>query len=380
MMEMLTVSKLAQEHRPFPDDLVAAMTPRALQYKTLSSYKDEEVITKAQAACKINGVWSFPMKYTENHYYRCGTPGSALNVPIPHWEAYLRNKIHGDLVNFADTIGEWREAVAMTEDLAKLAKKSVRMARMMLRNKHKRKAWRLYLKDVAGYDPNDRYDLHDLVSADMMLKFGVIPQISLLYDTVEKLSYVSLMGVRRAYSFSRTAEDSKEVDGKTVGGWGGTLRTEEKVNVRGKAWVVLDPARGSFTAGNLASSLWAGARLSFMLDWFLDVGAYLEAITALEGVRSMKMYVTTRRTTKWIDRVKTRPEVTGYSCPRPGRTTKVSHERVVYNTVPFPRAVEVRTSASWGKLLSSIEIFSQLRRAVRPLDKALPLWSFSSRF
>jgi hypothetical protein len=380
MTEMLTVSKLDREYRPFPEDLVAAMTPRSTQYKTVSSYKDEQVITAGQVACNIGGVWSFPMKYTERHYFRCGTPGSVLNIPIPHWETYLRNKIHGDLVNFADTIGEWREAVTMTEDFARLAKKSVRMARMMLRSSHKRKAWKLYFKDVVGYDPQDRYDLLDLMSADMMLKFGVVPQISLLHDTVEKLNYVSLMGVRRAYSFSRTAEDSKEIDGKLAGGYGGTLRTEEKVNVRGKAWVVLDPSRGSFTAGNLASAIWAGTRLSFMLDWFLDVGAYLEAITALEGVRSMKMYVTTRRTTKWIDKVKTRPEVTGYTCPRPGRTTKVSHYRQVYDTVPFPRAVETRSSATWGKLLSSVEIFTQLRRTVGRPGKGLPLWSFSSRF
>jgi hypothetical protein len=380
MMEMDTLSKLAPEHRPFPDDLIASMTPRATQYHTLSSYKDERVDTATQKWCSPGGVWTLHTYNVERHYFRCGTPGSILNVPTPHWETYLRNKIHGDLVNFADTIGEWREAVAMTEDLGRLAKKSVRMARAMMRNKHKRKAWRLYFKDVIGRDPADKYDLMDVMSADMMLKFGVVPTISLLHDTVEKLGYVKLQGVRRSYSFSRTAEDSKEVNGTTVGGYGGTLRTEERVNLRGKAWVVLDPARGDFTAGNLASALWAGTRLSFMLDWFLDVGSYLEAITALEGVRSMKMYVTTRRTTKWVDKVKHRPETKGYSCPRPGRTTKVLHYRQIYDTVPFPRAVETRSSATWGKLLSSIEIFAQLRRAVKPLDRALPSWSFTSCF
>jgi hypothetical protein len=362
--EFETKYSLTPVWRPFPDDLVASMTARPTQNQTVSLYKEVELIQKKVYYCSSIRAYKYSLHST--FYRSTGVPAGPLNVPVPPWEAYLRNKIHGDLVNFADTIGEWREAVAQMETVGRTAKKSFRAARAMLRHSTKRRAWRLWFRDIIGRSPYDRWELQDVVSGHLAIKFGIAPTVGLLGDVVEKLDHVSLQGVRRAYSFSRTANDKLV----TPGLYGGKLVTEEKVNVRGKAWVVLDPARGKFTAGNLASALWAGTRLSFMLDWFIDVGSYLEAITALEGVRSMKMYVTTRRTTKWTDsrNQNANTSTKTYIVNRPGVTFTRAHTREIFSTVPFPRTVEVRTSASWGKLLSTVEILFQLRRAVKPLN------------
>lgn len=148
----------------------------------------------------------------------------------------------------------------------------------------------------------------------------------------------------------------------TFPGRSGTATVTGRMSQRAVAYVQFKQDAGNFTAGNIASSLWAGTKLSFMVDWMLNIGGYLESLTALTYVDSVAGTLTTKR--EFHGKVDTvRP---GEQLISPGTLRYTDTSRARFNSIPLPPRVDFRFGdpggASWDQLVSAVEILYQLRR------------------
>lgn len=349
---MLIDASSAIEHRKKPDPLT--FTNRS-QWRLVSHPHVERRDNRWREFCNLQ--WRYLDGYwNTTWFHRIGQPGPGLNVEEPHWEAFVRNRIQSDLVSFADTIGEWRESVKLLDTVTQLSKRSYHEAKNRIRRSKDARRWRTRFNSILGRKVGDKVELWDLVSAHLAVKFGILPQIGLISDVLLALNEVQALGVARVYPFNFAATERGE---QRISGIEGSVEVVETCSVRGKCYCRVHPGRGNFTSGNLLESIWAGTRLSFMLDWFVDVGGYLKALTPVSGIDELRMYRTVRRNTRWIDR---RHYNQGSVIETPGKTVREDYSRVVGHEVPLPRGVVFRPTASWGKLLTSVEILSQLKR------------------
>jgi hypothetical protein len=197
----------------------------------------------------------------------------------------------------------------------------------------------------------------DAVRVDLAIKFGIKPMAQLAWDSVEQLDRVLQM--ERRIQVTLENEGTLNVAGR----FGGVYTVKRTLSSRAIAFVRYDPNNREFTSGNLAEALWAGTRLSFMLDWFWNFGGYLSSFNAMGGVVSFRGVVCRRDTRTGVDR---RVDFgSAYKVIREGRWVYKSYRRDLVSTIPMASLPEpsLPTSNIWGRLFSSIEVFASMRKA-----------------
>jgi hypothetical protein len=207
-------------------------------------------------------------------------------------------------------------------------------------------------------DPDDRYELWDIVSADLALKFGIKPYINQIEDAVDALQSVKVC--KRRLQVTVKAETRKS----TAGLNGGSYDVRWIRSYRAIAYVTFDWESSDFTAGNIGEALWAGSKLSFMVDWMWDVSSYLRSFNATNGVTSLRGVLCDRqRVIGRDDRLNlVRSSGATTSILRVGTWARRSYQRSTFTSIPMASVPmpKLPDSDIWGKLLSAGEILGSL--------------------
>lgn len=224
---------------------------------------------------QYGGYAAFPTKYREDI------------------EARLRSKVSAEVVNLADMWRTRKETVNMiTSTVLRLGNsysslrkgdvpKALGHLGITYRRKHHKK-----LRNISAPD------------AWLELQYGWKPLLGDIYDIAEKPWNVvqGVVKVRRSYSEVNrfTAPDSQiDKSGVVTVDYVGTARTN--VIFDGSALV---PA-SRLGLLNPATLAWEALPFSFIVDWFLPIGDWLESFTSFTGVRMTDYSFSWKNTMKY---------------------------------------------------------------------------------
>lgn len=353
--EVVTCS-LPQERRPKPDDLILGITSRSPQ-STLVQRASQVRTFIGNYTFWCNGV-GILAGYSSYSYPMPNPPG-VDSFEYPDWAGELRRKMQSDKVSLAESIGEWRETAKMANSAVGIAIRAVRAAKAMMKRKSERRRLRKWFNYVLGRPPGSRLELMDAVSMDLCLKFGIAPNIKLVEDSMQQLQLVKALKRRLQVTLTTTRSWGYGTDSV-----GCSLELERTLSCRAIFYVEYDVNSSNFTSGNIAESLWAGTPVSFMVDWFWNVGGYLSSFNAFNGVSNLRGTVTKRCVTTGVDNRKY--SVNGHLL-RPGICRSRQVEREAYSGLSLPFASipvpSLPSGGDLGKLWSSIEVLLSLRRS-----------------
>jgi len=352
------VFKLPLERRKKPNPL--DITPRAKQWTAqvtcrVCRWRGQNTTAYCfdKSNLVLNDYWDYEIPSTLD--------GQIALIVFPQkWILAVRQKIQEDKVSFAETLGEWREAIGLLGSSIKTFLRAGRLAASMMRRRGWKRALKRWFRSQFGSDPRSELVLQDAVQLDLAIKFGIKPNLNLLWDT--------LVALGRARSRNRKIKVTikTKVEAKLKGFAGGDLTVYGERSDRVVAYVTYDVGHFDFTAGNLASALWAGTRASFIIDWFYDVGSYLESFDALKGVSSFKAARMIRDKFAMVD---TRLPGLGLVevCETPGLHSYKSFERKYISTLPYADAPQPMLPETdlWARLHTLIELLAVQRRAPR---------------
>lgn len=348
---------LPPEHRVKPNPL--DVTGRAKQWHGSATSK-LTFSSKRQGALYCYGTWHAQYwtwyQYTAPHAY------AALTTDYPDsWAKAIRLKIQDDKISFAETIGEWRESLGLLSSAEKTLRRSAKLARQLLSKRKRRRALSRWFRGQFGRSPRDKLQLMDAVQLDLAIKFGIKPTADLLYDSIQALKIVRARDRR----IQVTVPDVYYNELK--GTYGGALVTTGRRTSRCIVRVRYKEDSSNFTAGNLAESIWAGIPISFVFDWFVDVGGYLESFNGLHGVNLVSASVSHREELEYED--SRLPGMAfngsqGYTILTPGKGKYKSFERQKLTTLPFADlpTFKLPDTDLWERLHTLNEIFVSLRR------------------
>lgn len=352
--EITSLVQLAPQHRTKPASLLDSLTSLGLQYSDVRKCRIEHRLTPITLSCSGLIV---PGSYEE---WSVVMPTQDWPVkPQPSWEVAMRNKIQSDKLSFAENLGEWREAVDMVYDTSKTLRKAWRTIKVLWRQRKARRKYQAMFRVLMDRDWDNRFELQDVIAADLAIKFGVKPTIDQVFDVCEVLSRIT--ACKRRLQVTVSADTEKTVPGRNGGAY--AIRWER--SYRAIAYVTYNWESSDFTAGNIGEALWAGTRLSFMVDWFLNIGSYLSSFNAMNGVTSLHGVLCDRqRVYGHDDRLDLiRGDGVTTSIAQPGTWARRSYQRTTFNSVPmasFP-SPRLPDTGQWGKLLSSLEVLRSLR-------------------
>jgi hypothetical protein len=280
--------------------------------------------------------------------------------PTIDWGQEVRLKIAAQQVSFAENIGEYRESLEQLEAVGRTLRKAGYSARRIWRNRKSRskfvrqltREWQKFGHDIK---PKTPFEWRDAIGTHLAINFGVLPQIGQLEDVLTQLDSLKQRTIKVQVTMSK---DAAPVHKTWSGNVGEAVVTGKKTQ-RALVYVRFRDTHGNFTAGNLASSIWAGIPLSFMVDWAIGIGSYLESLTALSGVEEVWGTLTTKYSSETIRNA----IPTGASLGEPLRSSYRAHDRSLITAIPMPSRVRVQLP-EWniGKFITSLEIFSSFRR------------------
>lgn len=345
--------ELPSQHRTKPANLLDNLTALGLQYSDVRISRIEHRMTPTTISC---GGKVYPAWYED--WSRIMVTQDWPATPTPEWELAMRNKIQSDKVSFAENIGEWRESVEALKGGSDLLKRAWRKVKMIWRQRHARRKLRAAFRILMDRDPENRFELWDVMSMDLAIKFGLTPYVSQLQDCIDVLS--SIKQCRRRLQVTVKAETEKSTSGLN----GGTYHIRWIRSYRAIAYVTYDWESSDFTAGNIGEALWAGTKLSFMVDWFWNVSSYLRSFNATNGVTSLRGVLCDRqRVIGRDDRLDlVRGPGVSTSIVRVGTWARRSYQRTTFTSIPLASVPmpQLPDSEIWGKLLSSGEILASL--------------------
>lgn len=302
--------------------------------------------------------------YRETRYQIVPVFGiGVIPYPTVAWQNAMRLKIQDDKVSFAETIGEWREAVAVLEGGGDILRKAIKAAKQAYRLRRDRRALKKWFKNLFKREPSSRVELMDAVGTDLAIKFGILPQIALLHDILDKLPEILLR--KRRLQVTLKSDVVHDVPSTYERG---LYRLVGSKSYRAICYVTYDLDSNGFTAGNPAEALWAGIPVSFLFDWFIDVGSYLSSFNAMKGVNSFGGVLCIRE--KVFGEDTRTPDIETdakwYRLTEPGRVHYSSYERQLLGSLPLPALPMPRLPSGglWNRLRTVTEMLLTSRRYV----------------
>lgn len=287
-------------------------------------------------------------------------PEAVFNFPYRDgWIQAIRNKLQSDKVSFADTIGEWRETVGLFGSAVRTLSRASDAARRILKGRGARRTLKRWFRQQFGRNPNTPVELVDAVSLDLAIKFGIKPTINQIWDALAALGRVSAR--KRRLQVSTVSDARSQTPGNQ-----GVLQLKGIRKSRCVIWVTYDLESSNFTSGNLAEALWAGTTMSFVIDWFIDVGGYLSSFNAMNGVSSFVGFVSHKEKVEGTD---TRKYFAGANSAlvKAGTIRFERKTRIKLTSLPFadPPTFELPSSDLFERLTTLMEILYTMRASRR---------------
>lgn len=304
------------ESRPFPVDLLSAMTSRALikRYVTYAS-REKRTFKANNKVCSTS--------YYSN--YLVGMPPGS-SAPSTGWETRSRLQVSEQALNLAQSVFEYRQTCDMFATAARLADE-------------------LYEENVTK---NKRYrrrlTVANVAQAKLYASFGLVPALSDLQGALD------IMNAR----FNSSAVLVRHFSGLSKGKNRGVYDYTGPVSWswdRSQRWSLFvgystDPRR--MTMGNPASLAWELVPWSWLVDGLVDVGSYLQSLDALQGVQWLKGTLTTKDR---LTSVNNSTAALNSELVRPGRHREFRYSRGVLSSIPLDRPRWV-ASSSWSKVVN----------------------------
>jgi hypothetical protein len=191
--------------------------------------------------------------------------------------------------------------------------------------------------------------INEVIDQDLAIKFGLVPNIDLLSDALVALDRVKPNRRRMTVT---VREDFTYTDGVGLGS--GPFATVQETQTRKVVAYVEWTRPYTFTAGNPGEAWWAAVPLSFVVDWFFNVGAYLTGLNALTGVM-----INGTASLKARQSVRVTGVYSNNSLKEAGRGVLISHERHTFNELTLGLgSVKFTpiTSNAVEKLITMLEI------------------------
>lgn len=298
---------------------------------------------------------------------------SQPNYEKPRWEGALRNEISDSVAaQIGETVYEARETVTCVYNAAKslwgwykCIKSFGTKCRWFREAKTRRyrpvhNSRNQALADAAG----------TVIGTDLAIKLGIKPTADLVWDLHERALARNVgLGYLLKVSSNATRSDS----GVTLDGW----EWDSDLSYRSVVYLKVSSDAPVWTI-NAPLVLWEIIPVSFMVDWFYDVGSHIkqwmipDGVTFVSGCQTRKSRVRARKQ-RFSDTVpplvKSEWTKSCYFVPlRSGSHTSVTHERVLLGGIPdavvLPPMPELKeVNHTFRKLFTALEILAMLKRS-----------------
>jgi len=266
--------------------------------------------------------------------------GRSVSAEDPEWETALRLAVKDQKVNLAQAMGEYRQTQKLFADNASTIAKALRQ----LKRGDGRGAARLL-----GLKPKQLRGT--LSNRWLELQYGWKPLLQDLHGSVEELKTAMNRPRYRQVSIRKVAEAQNERSAILPDGRKAFAKDSDKVVIKATAIVLmqsLTAQRLGFT--NPAALAWELLPYSFVIDWFIPIGNWLNSLDALVGVDQCYGFVT--RKSKYISA----SSLGGYYLRR-------TYGRSVFDSLPGSRPTpKWDPSLGFGRVTNALALLSQLKR------------------
>jgi len=263
-----------------------------------------------------------------------------VTLPSLDWETPLRLKIRDLSVNLGVTLAEYRQTASMFRQFG------VGMF----------KAWKAFRGRLPS---RSRITPCTIAASELVYSYGLEPLVSDLYDSLDVLQhrlqlpiwYKAKVKVKdRCPSFTKWVPNI----GMYEGSW--------EVRTTATAYVKLKEDFEEIIFGNPLELAWEVIPFSFVVDWGIPVGDYLQALDALKGIEQSVGSVTTRK--RWEQRLTDYRVVEDvmWSEVEPSTATHRQHQRNIITSIPLPRVPTWNPSKSWRAITHGLSLLTILNQ------------------
>lgn len=293
-------------------------------------------------------ITHLPYYFTEVWY---GTVTDFLNVPSTFEmsapssvDGKLRSKIRASNLNLAQACAEYRQTASMFSSAASDVVKTFRRLRAG-------RAFGDFVRILQGKSRDSASKR--IANRWLEYQYGLKPLISDIYASAEVLAVRVREGLPQRVSSKKFEEITYER--RNVGSYRGVLNVSENYYLKKTAfYTIRDSSLKELSQLGITNPLllaWELVPYSFVIDWLLPVGDFLESLDSLVGVQDLKVGETHYR-----ERMAT-GTVFGMS-----RTDwRQSSNRSMSSTLPLPR-MHYQPSKSLLAVSNGVALLTQLRK------------------
>lgn len=328
------VSKAPSVRRVKPSDLLSSLTGYGTHEREIKDKKPYSF----QVVHGDGSVTSYHDVEPE-WYSTVGQVG--LYPPEPNWQTKLRLQIKDQKINLAQAVAEYPQAQRMFANNATTIANALRALR------------RGEMKKVFNTLGLPRKKLRGTVSNRWLeLQYGWLPLLSDLHGAVEELQ----QSLQRPRTRRVTARATSQVELDVQNGWyphlqeRGTIHAEAKATAKAVCYIQQESLAASrLGVTNPLNLAWELLPYSFVIDWFIPIGNWLNSLDAGIGLGAIRGTVTTK--TKYV--------ATNH---RVGVYQYETYSRSVFYDLPAAPLPRYSPSVGFGKVTNALALLSQLKR------------------
>jgi len=162
--------------------------------------------------------------------------------------------------------------------------------------------WNRFLGAVRRSKNKNLYDrgktVHDfLIDNWLSYRYGIRPLVNDIQNAIQAVKDTgSTRPPRRTARGTASEGDSASETRDVGGGYVHNATTSRQVSVRSGILYqgYRDPNTWGLTLSDVPGAAWEALRLSFIIDWFANIGPWINAITPIAGVKILASWTTTR--------------------------------------------------------------------------------------
>jgi hypothetical protein len=345
-------------HRTKPNPLDETFLAKQLTRRIKPSVTGWYPKAKLTRYC-LSGTWKDAIQ--EGQAKGLGSNFSSTTLPFTvntDWESKVLQHIRNRFVNLGDSLAEYRATASM---FARFGKEMYSVAKR--------------LRDLKKF--RTKLSFCSIPLAELAYSFGIAPLAEDLFSYTEALrlrleSPIEVKFLETARAYKR--ENPTWTDYTNV-----SVRAQ--VQERAEGWVRLVPVGSIIHLGNPSTWAWAVTPFSFVVDWGIPIGRWLEdldtirIIQGIKGSRTVKENVVRHFTI-------TRPKYGGgLHLGSSGKTGYKSHVRYVIDSIPVPDVPRWKPSISWHKVYRAMTLLIAVR-GCKPIVRqpvGLPFPGYRSR-
>lgn len=325
-----TIVKNSPSHRVKPDVLFKNPTPLPTQWTLEDEFgrQKQEWLTVDRGCSPWKVVVYIAWKYDISSY------GIPIDAPTTNWQAAMRAKIKGELLNLGSHLAEYRDTVSSFERYAL-------------------GAWDAWKCIRGKVNFCKRFNDCDISAAALDASFNLRPLLSDVHRSLEILNDTVNSEVWKKLSVSAQAKKKVKHSATAYHVW--------EVSERAEIYVQFDAESTGFTASNPAEWAWELTPFSFVVDWGIPIGDYLSSLDAMNGVTDLIGTVTRKERMTGTQKAAS----AGYIRTKDLTCKYKSHKRSVLlgrGSIPQAEFPSYSPSRSWNSLVNAVSLLLQIKR------------------